>query len=114
MKSNKRNCSIIKVVNNDGTSLSDFPVNSLIDKWKSMEYTQNTNGESCSNILGYQENGAPYMNYGCVLCMSEKCYHSNNWKVPEEDKEEYEEYLNKVRQYNIEHKNVEQEIQLSD
>ena len=43
------------------------------------------------------------MNYGCVLCHNNKCRHSRYWEVPEEDKEEWEKYLQEIKEYNRKH-----------
>ena len=61
------------------------------------------NGIPCGPYLGKFDDGKPIMNYTCVMCYEEKCQHSDNWKVPEEDKEEYEKYLEQVEEYNKTH-----------
>lgn len=88
----------ITIVNEDGTEF-DYPENPLLDKWKK-KYTVTKDGEPCRPVIGKQEDGTPYMNYSCVLCQEKNCIHSENWEVPEEDREEYEKYLEKVREYN--------------
>ena len=90
----------IRIVNEDGTDVDfEYPQTGLNDKWDKL-YPPTKYGKPCSTILGYQENGAPIMNYGCVLCHNEKCRHSNNWIVPDEDKEEWERYQQAIREYN--------------
>lgn len=93
----------IRIVNEDGTDIDfEYPQTDLYDKWDKL-YPPMRYGEPCSTILGYQENGAPIMNYGCVLCHNEKCRHSSYWKVPEEDKEEWDKYREAVYQYDLKH-----------
>lgn len=89
---------ITGIINEDGTELN-YPKNPLKEKWDKL-YPPTKYGEPCSPILGYQDNGAPYMNYGCVLCTETRCQHSTRWKVPEEDKETWEQYLQDIKEYN--------------
>lgn len=89
----------IRIVNEDGTDIDfEYPQTYLYEKWDKL-YPPTRRGQPCSTILGRQENGAPIMNYSCVLCHEEKCRHSDNWKVPEEDKEEWERYQKEIREY---------------
>jgi hypothetical protein len=90
---------LLKIVNEDGTSIDDYPKNPLMEKWKKL-YPPIRYGEACSQILGTYEDGRPIMNYSCVLCCEEKCIYSDNWKVPEEDLEIYNEYLKELDSYN--------------
>ena len=85
------------IVNEDGTEFKP-PKDYLREKWLK-ENPPMRHGKPCSPILGYQENGAPYMNYTCVLCTEEKCVHSSNFKVPDKDREEYDKYLEECREY---------------
>lgn len=89
----------LKIVNEDGTSIEDFPKNPLKDRWEK-QYQLDKFGRPCSPIAGYQEDGRPYMNYGCVLCCSTQCHHSDCFIIPEEDKQVYEEYKNQIKEYN--------------
>lgn len=89
-----------KLVNEDGTKF-DPPKNPLIEKWDVL-YPPTRHGEPCGPVIGYFEDGREMMNYSCVICRNAKCRHSDSWRVPEEDKEayndwmrEYEEYINK-------------------
>lgn len=68
---------ITQIVNEDGT-ICNPPVNPLIFKWKKSE---------C---------GLP--SYNCMYC--NKCHYGDYWEVPDEDKEEYGKYLNKLSEYN--------------
>lgn len=85
---------ISEIINEDGTKF-DPPKNPLLEKWEKL-YVPN----DCGPISGYdEEHDKVYMNYGCVLCTSDKCHHSNAWKIPEEDKEIYEEYRKSYMDY---------------
>lgn len=95
----------IELVNNDGTSMDDFPKNPLEEKWDNL-YPPTRMGEPCSPVLGKSEDGSPIMNYSCVLCHEKKCRHSDSFEVPEEDKAEYEDYQKKVEEYNKLHGNI--------
>lgn len=95
----------IILMNNDGTSMHDIPRNPLEEKWSKM-YNQDKFGEQCSPVLGQSSTGAPIMNYSCVLCHSMKCFRSDNFEVPEEDKEEYEAFLQRLHDYHVLHKNI--------
>ena len=85
------------ILNDDGTELN-YPKNPLEEKWDKL-YPPTKNGEHCEPVLGYLEDGRPIMNYSCVLCREEKCRYSNNWKVPKEDEEVWNEYLEKCKEY---------------
>lgn len=87
-----------KLLNEDGTSMDDIPKNPLKEKWLKL-YPPTRNGKPCSNILGYQDDGTPIMNYTCVDCKESKCPHSDYWEVPEEDKEIYEKYKEERSKY---------------
>ena len=76
-----------EIVNEDGTPL-DFerPKNPLEEKWKRLypptpmpQYSQVCDG------------------YSCMWCG--RCPRGDNWKVPEEDKEVWEEYRKQRREY---------------
>ena len=93
----------ITLVNEDGTDINfEYPQTDLYDKWDK-KYPPTRNGKPCSNVLGYQDDGTPIMNYTCVLCGETKCRHSSNWIVPEEDKETWEQYINAIREYDRVH-----------
>lgn len=91
---------ITGIVNEDGTDCI-IPANPLSEKWK--EKYNLRNGKPCSPILGRSEDGSPIMNYTCVLCHEEKCYLSDGFIVPEEDKEIYEKYLKERYNYLVTH-----------
>lgn len=94
---------ITEIVNEDGTSMKDFPKNPLLEKWDKL-YPPTRYGQPCKGpIIGYYPDNTPIPNYGCVLCAESKCRHSDSFEVPEEDKEVYEEYLNKIEEYNALH-----------
>lgn len=76
-----------EIVNEDGTPL-DFerPKNPLAEKWKRLypptpmpQYSQVCDG------------------YSCMWCG--RCPRGDNWKVPEEDKEIWEDYRRQCREY---------------
>lgn len=90
---------IKEIINEDGSKMDDWPKNPLKEKWDKL-YPPMRNGKPCGPYLGRFEDGRPIMNYTCVICYEEKCQHSNSWKVPEEDKEEYAEHLKRVDEYN--------------
>ncbi|MBO5386856.1 MAG: hypothetical protein J6A59_01755, partial [Lachnospiraceae bacterium] len=92
---------IDKIYNEDGTECKP-PINPLLCKWDKL-YLPRRYDRECNPILGYQPNGTPYMNYTCVLCTETKCRNSSCWEVPEEDKEEYNNYLKEYRRYMEEH-----------
>lgn len=89
----------LKIVNEDGSNMDDFPENPLIEKWDNL-YPPTRWGKPCGPVLGYYDDGKPIMNYTCVMCHEKKCRHSDDWEVPEEDREEYEKYLKQVDEYN--------------
>lgn len=77
-----------EVTTNDGTKLSNLkpPENPLAEKWAKLyppipkpEYSQVCDG------------------YSCMWCG--RCPHGDNWKVPEEDREVWEQYQKKLNQY---------------
>ena len=77
-----------EIVNEDGTPL-DFerPKNPLEEKWERLypptpmpQYSQVCDG------------------YSCMWCG--RCPRGDNWKVPEEDKEIWEDYRRQCREYN--------------
>lgn len=88
-----------KIVMEDGVSLEDAPKNPLIDKWKAKGYIKDECGKDCSDVLGHYEDGRPIMNYNCVLCHSPNCYLSDDWVVPEEDKEEFKKWQQAVTDF---------------
>ena len=93
----------IRIVNEDGTDIDfEYPQTELYEKWDKL-YPPTKYGKPCGPVLGTQSNGAPIMNYGCVLCHEEKCRHSSYWKVPEEDKVAWEQYKKAIREYDRVH-----------
>ena len=93
------NTNPFKLLTEDNVSLEDAPKNPLIDKWKAEGYTKDEYGKACSAVLGHQEDGRPIMNYNCVLCHSSNCYLSDDWVVPEEDKEAFEKWQRAVSEF---------------
>ena len=82
--------SILNIVNEDGTSLDDMPINPLKEKWDKLyppipipEYSQICDG------------------YSCIWC--DRCPRGENWKVPEEDKVVWEQYQQQLSEYNRKH-----------
>ena len=82
----------IEIVNEDGTSIDDYPENPLKEKWDRLyppkpmpQYSQVCDG------------------YSCMWCG--RCPQGEHWKVPEEDKEVWEKYQQEVLEYNILHGN---------
>lgn len=94
----------ITIVNNDGTPIDDYPKNPLWDKWLE-KYPPMRHGHSCGPEIGKFGDGRPMMNYTCVICTEDKCPYSQYWKVPEEDKEEWEAYRKEVEEYDKLHGN---------
>ena len=72
------------ILNEDGTEYSP-PRSPLKEKWERLYPT-------CES-----------MGYGCIFCG--KCPCGDYWKIPEEDKDAYDAWVQAVRQYNIEHGN---------
>ena len=92
---------ITDIMNEDGTTFgSDFPENPLKEKWDKL-YPPTRYGEPCAPYY-VLDNGDRISNYGCILC-HEMCPHSNNWEVPEEDKEIWEEYQRQIMKYHKTH-----------
>ena len=76
-----------EIVNEDGTSMDDFPKNPLAEKWKHLypstpmpQYSQVCDG------------------YSCMWCG--RCPRGDYWKVPEEDKEIWAGYQKQLKEYN--------------
>ena len=77
----------IHIVNEDGTELGfEFPKNPLQEKWDKLypptpmpQYSQVCNG------------------YSCMWC--DRCPQGSNWKVPNEDKEIWDEYQRQIKEY---------------
>ena len=79
--------SLTDVVNEDGTSLEDFPKNPLLEKW--------IEKYSCKDSsTGTEDVG----DYGCILC-GKNCPFNEYWIVPDEDLEEYKKYTKCVQEY---------------
>ena len=90
---------IKELMNEDGTIIgpeSGFPENPLKEKWEKL-YPPFRYGEVCSPWIELSD-GSRISNYSCILC-HEKCPHSNNWEVPEEDKEVWDEYQRQISEY---------------
>ena len=75
----------ITVINGDGTDY-DPPKNPLAEKWEKLYPPCNTSG------------------YSCMFCR--KCPHGDYWKVPEEDTDTYNKYIQDLHQYNADHGNT--------
>lgn len=90
---------IKEIINEDGTILgpeSGYPKHPLIEKWEKL-YPPTRFGKSCSPF--YKSNNETiFANYGCILC-HEMCPYSDNWKVPEEDREVWDEYQRQISEY---------------
>lgn len=77
----------LHVVNEDGTELGfEFPENPLKEKWDKLypptpmpQYSQVCDG------------------YSCMWCS--RCPQGSNWKVPDEDKEVWDEYQKQIEEY---------------
>ena len=76
---------IEKILNGDGTEFSP-PRNPLREKWERL-------------YPGCEATG-----YKCMYCGECPC--GDYWKVPEEDLNLYDLYVQSVRQYNLEHENT--------
>lgn len=74
----------IEIVNEDGTSMDNFPENPLKEKWDKL-YSQS---QTC-------------VGYSCMWCG--RCPNGVNWKVPDEDKEVWDEYLRQIKEYHKTH-----------
>lgn len=78
---------LLNVVNEDGTPFDfEHPKNPLKEKWDRLypptpmpQYSQVCDG------------------YSCMWCG--RCPNGSNWKVPEEDKEVWEQYLEQCKEY---------------
>ena len=77
----------LRIVNEDGTSIKDCPLNPLLEKWNNLKK------ESCKQFekLGYA-------NYRCLECS--KCPEGSDFEIPKEDLQEYRNYLLKLDEYN--------------
>lgn len=87
----------ITIINEDGTSMDDYPKNPLYEKWD-REYPPTRHGKPCCGTYITWKDGSKSPNYTCVLC-HEKCRHNDSWECPEEDLPEYIEYMKKVKEY---------------
>ena len=81
---------MLNIINEDGTTMEDFPINPLEDKWNKIfpeipkpEYSQVCDG------------------YSCMWCG--RCPKGEGWKVPEEDKKSYKDYMMEVFKYHSIH-----------
>lgn len=72
----------IKLINEDGTFLEDFPQNPLQEKWSKL-YPPYPNPE--------------YDDYTCMQCS--KCPFGGEWVVPEEDIEVWNNYQQEILNY---------------
>ena len=80
------------LINEDGTSISDYPKNPLKDKWDK-KYPKNRVCQALEDLN--------IVNYGCLNC--NKCPDGDLFNVPKEDLEEYKKYLEEVIKYNKVH-----------
>ena len=80
---------IKKLINEDGTSISDYPKNPLREKW---------NKQFPKNRICALFDELNYVNYSCINC--KKCPDGDLFEVPKEDLEEYKKYLEEVKKYN--------------
>lgn len=82
-------CIITGIINEDGT---DFypPKNPLKEKWDDL-YPPNQRYKSRINCEGYS----------CIWC--DKCPNGYHWKVPEEDKEIWDQHIKEIHEYLKEH-----------
>ena len=79
-------------IKNEDETLYEPPENPLWEKWL-REYPPMRNGRPCGPVCGYYDDGRPIPNYTCVICHEDKCPYCDDWEVPEEDREEYEKWL---------------------
>lgn len=75
-----------KILNEDGTTMDNFPENPLKEKWDKL-YPPTPKPEHSQACDGYS----------CMWC--DRCPKGSNWKVPEEDKEIYKEYQKQIIEY---------------
>lgn len=77
----------LQIINEDGTDCNfEYPENPLKEKWDKL-YPPNQRYKSKENCQGYS----------CMWCGL--CPYGSHWKVPEEDKELWQEYRKKVFEY---------------
>lgn len=81
---------INKIVNEDGITFDDMPVNPLKEKWDKL-YPPIPKPEASQVCDGYS----------CMWCG--RCPNGSYWECPEEDKEVYEAYCKKLNEYLIKH-----------
>ena len=79
---------IIRLTNEDGTSIDDTPKNPLLEKW----YKEFPMKESCKLI---EENNI--VNYSCLDCGH--CPNGDLFEIPKEDLKEYNKFLKKYKKY---------------
>jgi len=84
---------INEILNNDGTSMVDYPENPLKEKWSKL-YPPSPMPQFSQVCDGYS----------CMWCG--RCPRGEYWKVPEEDKEVWEAYQKELYDYNINHGNI--------
>ena len=65
---------ILSIINEDGTKLTDYPINPLLEKWFKL-YPKN---ETCKRI-----NELGYANFSCLSCS--KCPDGELFEIPKED-----------------------------
>ena len=78
----------INIVNEDGTKISDLPINPLIEKWKK---------EFPMMDVCYEIDKSKIENYTCLTC--DKCQYGEFFKIPKEDLKIYKEYLHELNEY---------------
>ena len=76
----------LHIVNEDGTDLDfEFPKNPLKEKWDKLYPPKQEGNQVCDG-------------YSCMWC--DRCPNGSGWKVPDEDKELWDEYQKQIREYN--------------
>lgn len=77
---------ITEIINEDGTSMDDYPKNPLQEKW-----------DRLYPAIPKPEFGQVCDDYSCIWC--DRCPKGWHWKVPEEDKKVYKKYQKQVYEY---------------
>lgn len=85
---------ISTILNEDGTESTTYPKNPLIEKWDATPPLRH--GHPCSPYLDKEKK---WMNYTCVICHNENCRFSDDFVVPDEDKEVYEKWRRECDEY---------------
>ena len=82
----------ISIVNEDGTKITNLPINTLYKKWEK---------EFPMMDICYEIDKSNIENYTCLTC--DKCPRGELFQIPKEDLKIYKEYLNKLNEYNRVH-----------